>query len=113
MAFTCRADPSDWTTPAILEIFIGEHLIEKQLLPAALDCKPHSIDAKERRAWFRPSFTALWSVMLREAEKKWRVGALAPCPFPRRCPPAAPHPFPPDYAPSSHTPKGSHSHTTG
>src|SRR5260370_2756722 len=99
MAFTCRADPSDWTTPAILEIFIGEHLIEKQLLPAALDCKPHSIDAKERRAWFRPSFTALWSVMLREAEKKWRVGWLAPGPLRGPCPPPPPPPLPKDHPP--------------
>src|SRR5260370_25545179 len=48
MAFTWRHKPADCTARAILKLFIREHLIEKQPLPAALDCKPHSHRCKRK-----------------------------------------------------------------
>src|SRR2546428_1602182 len=107
MAFTCRANPSDCITPAILNPFIREHLIEKSLHSAAVVCKPDSDRYKRiRRALMRPSFRALWSVLLREAEKEiGGVGSSHTAPFgaggPARPPTRSSETTPPPFTPQS------------
>src|SRR5260370_18105696 len=94
MAFTWRHKPADCTARAILKLFIREHLIEKQPLPAALDCKPHSHRWKRKEGLVQ---ALLHSALVcnakgsREEMAAW-VAPTRPRPGPLSPPPPPPHP---------------------
>src|SRR5260370_5565196 len=100
MAFTWRHKPADCTARAILKLFIREHLIEKQPLPAALDCKPHSHRCKRKEGLVQ---ALLHSALVcnakgsREEMAGWVAPSRAPpgppCPRAPRPPPPTPRPL--------------------